>query len=106
MASHFKYHVFYCLNERENGKDSCIQRGAQDTFDYMKSKVKALKLSGAGKVRINRAGCLDRCKAGPVLVVYPDAIWYSVNNQADIDEIIESHLINDKPVNHLMVDPL
>jgi len=79
-------------------------RGAQEGFDYMKAKVKSLKLSGAGKVRINRAGCLDRCSAGPVMVVYPEAIWYTFATQEDIDEIIESHLIQGKPVSRLVVD--
>lgn len=104
MTSHFQHHVFFCLNQRANDQDCCIQRGAQDAFDYMKTKVKSLKLNGAGKVRINRAGCLDRCSVGPVMVVYPEAIWYTFENQADIDEIVESHLVNGKPVNRLMVD--
>lgn len=81
-----------------------MQRGAQKAFDYMKAKVKSLKLNGAGKVRINRAGCLDRCSAGPVMVVYPEAIWYTFDNHADIDEIIESHFLNGKPVDRLMVE--
>lgn len=104
MASHFEHHVFFCLNQRDNGKDCCMQRDAQASFDYMKAKVKSLKLNGAGKVRINRAGCLDRCSVGPVMVVYPEAVWYSFENQADIDEIIESHLVNGKPVERLIVD--
>jgi (2Fe-2S) ferredoxin len=55
-------------------------------------------------VRINKAGCLDRCELGPVLVVYPEAVWYTFVDQHDIDEIIQSHLIEGKPVERLMVD--
>jgi (2Fe-2S) ferredoxin len=55
-------------------------------------------------VRINKAGCLNRCELGPVLVVYPEAVWYTFVDEQDIDEIIESHLINGKPVQRLMVD--
>ena len=68
---------------------------------YAKERIQALGLSGAGQIRINKAGCLDRCELGPVLVVYPDAIWYTYVDQSDIDEIIDSHLLNGKPVERL-----
>jgi (2Fe-2S) ferredoxin len=55
-----------------------------------KDKVKALGDRIAGKVRINSAGCLDRCAQGPVMVVYPEAVWYTYVDQEDIDEIVES----------------
>jgi len=54
-------------------------------------------------VRINRAGCFDRCDEGPLLVIYPQAIWYTFIDNDDIDEIIESHLINGKVVERLQV---
>jgi (2Fe-2S) ferredoxin len=69
----------------------------------MKSRVKKLGLSGQSKVRINRAGCLDRCGEGPLLVIYPQAIWYTFVDNDDIDEIIESHLINGKVVERLVI---
>lgn len=102
--SHFKYHVFFCLNQRENGEACCHTHGAEPAFEYMKSQVKALKLNGKGQVRINRAGCLDRCELGPVLVVYPQAVWYTFVDHDDIDEIIQSHLINGTVVKRLLVD--
>lgn len=71
--------------------------------DYAKERVKALKLSGPGKVRINTAGCLDRCKQGPVMVVYPEAVWYSYVDQEDIDEIIREHLQNGRVVERLRI---
>ena len=58
-------------------------------------------LSGAGKVRVNKAGCLDRCAAGPVAVVYPEGVWYSYVDTQDIDEIIDSHLKNGQVVERL-----
>jgi (2Fe-2S) ferredoxin len=103
MTNYFKHHVFFCLNQRENGEACCMDKGAEAAFDYMKSKVKQLKLSGAGKTRINRAGCLDRCGEGPLMVVYPEAIWYTFVDNEDIDEIIDSHLINGKVVARLVV---
>ncbi|MFA6042033.1 MAG: NAD(P)H-dependent oxidoreductase subunit E [Methylophilus sp.] len=103
MENYFKHHVFFCLNKRENGEDCCVNRGAEAAFDYMKSKVKQLKLSGTGKVRINRAGCLDRCGEGPLMVIYPEAVWYTFVDNEDLDEIIESHLVRGKVVSRLMV---
>ena len=60
-------------------------------------------MSGAGQVRVNKAGCLDRCAAGPVAVVYPEAVWYTFVDASDIDEIVESHLKNGKVVERLRV---
>ncbi|MEK9825738.1 MAG: ferredoxin [Methylotenera sp.] len=104
MNNYFEHHVFFCLNKREDGAACCTDKGAEAAFDYMKSRVKKLSLNGQGKVRINRAGCFDRCGEGPLLVVYPQAVWYTFVDNDDIDEIIESHLINGKPVERLLVD--
>jgi (2Fe-2S) ferredoxin len=71
--------------------------------DYAKSKVKSLQLAGRGKVRINQAGCLDRCQEGPVIVVYPEEVWYTYVDQDDIDEIIEQHLVNGRIVDRLRI---
>lgn len=103
MNSHFQYHVFFCLNQRENNEACCADKGAEAAFDHMKARIKKLGLSGEGKVRINRAGCLDRCSEGPVLVVYPQAVWYTFIDNEDIDEIIESHILNGKVVERLVV---
>lgn len=99
--SHFSHHVFFCTNQRPNGEACCQDHGANELRAYAKDKVKALKLAGEGKVRINSAGCLDRCDQGPVMVVYPEAVWYTFVDKEDIDEIIESHLVNGKPVERL-----
>ncbi|MDB6095895.1 MAG: putative ferredoxin 2Fe-2S protein [Francisellaceae bacterium] len=99
--SYYQYHVFFCQNERAAGKECCMKKNAQTFFDYMKAKIKELKLNGKGQVRINRAGCLDRCSQGPILVVYPEGIWYQCLNTIDIDEIIHSHFINGKHVERL-----
>lgn len=105
-ANHFQHHVFFCLNRREDGAACCTDHGAETAFDHMKARVKKLGLNGKGKVRINRAGCFDRCGEGPLLVVYPQAIWYTFVDLDDIDEIIESHLMAGKVVERLLVDPL
>lgn len=104
-SSYYQRHIFFCLNERDNGQDACSQHGAQQAFDRCKSQVKAAGLSGPGQVRVNKAGCLDRCAAGPVAVVYPEAVWYSYVDSADIDEIVESHLKNGQVVQRLLTPP-
>ena len=62
-------------------------------------------LAGPGKVRVNKAGCLDRCAAGPVAVVYPEGTWYTFVDTADIDEIVDSHLVNGVVVERLLTPP-
>ncbi len=99
---HFKYHVFFCTNLRENGKECCANYNAAEIRDYAKQACKAKQLNE--KVRINNAGCLGRCEHGPVAVVYPEGTWYKYLDKSDIDEIIEEHLINGKKIEHLLID--
>lgn len=99
--SYFKRHIFFCLNQRSNGDDSCAQHNAQAAFEHCKSQVKAQGLAGPGQVRVNKAGCLDRCEAGPVAVVYPEGTWYRFVDNTDIDEIVSSHLKNGNVVERL-----
>lgn len=101
--SYFEHHVFFCLNKRDDGTECCADKGAEAAFDHMKSRIKALKLSGKDQVRINRSGCLDRCGEGPLMVVYPAAVWYTFIDNSDIDEIIESHIQQGKVVERLLV---
>ncbi|HVE54569.1 MAG TPA: (2Fe-2S) ferredoxin domain-containing protein, partial [Ramlibacter sp.] len=67
---YYEHHIFFCLNKRENGEACCADHGAQAAFERCKSQVKARGLAGPGKVRVNKAGCLDRCQGGPIAVVY------------------------------------
>ena len=99
--SYFKHHVFFCLNQRENNEACCSDHQAQTAWKHCKTRVKQLNINGVDGVRVNQAGCLDRCAGGPVLVVYPEAVWYTYVDNKDIDEIIESHLQNGKVVDRL-----
>jgi (2Fe-2S) ferredoxin len=103
--SYYQRHIFFCLNERKNGEECCARLAAQAGFDRCKQKVKELGLAGPAKVRVNKAGCLDRCAAGPVAVVYPEAVWYTYIDAEDIDEIVESHLKNGTVVERLLTPP-
>lgn len=101
--SYYQRHVFFCCNQRSNGEACCNDHGSQTMRDYAKGRVKQLGLAGMGKVRINQAGCLDRCEEGPVIVVYPEEVWYTYVDEEDIDEIIEEHLVHGRVVERLRI---
>lgn len=101
--SYYQRHVFFCCNQRDNGEACCNNHGSQKMRDYAKGRVKQLGVAGAGKVRVNQAGCLDRCEEGPVIVVYPEEVWYTYVDQEDVDEIIQEHLLNGRVVERLRI---
>ncbi len=101
--NYYKHHVFFCCNQRPQGEACCNNHGAQLLRDYAKDKIKALDLNGPGKLRINSAGCLDRCAEGPVIVIYPEAVWYTYVDREDIDEIIHEHLQHGRVVKRLQI---
>jgi (2Fe-2S) ferredoxin len=92
LSPFYRYHVFVCLNERRAGHSlgCCASKGASDLFDYLKKRVKELSIPS---IRINRAGCLDRCAEGPLIVVYPQGIWYRLKDNDSVDNIIQKHFI-------------
>jgi len=101
--AYYKQHIFVCTNQRTDGRASCQDHGAQALRDYLKKKVKGAKLNGPNGVRINNAGCLDRCGQGPVLVIYPEETWYQYKNKEDIDVIFEEHIKNNRVVESLSI---
>lgn len=101
--SYFKHHVFFCTNQRDDGAKCCGASGGQAMRDYAKKKIKALDMNGEGKCRINSAGCMDRCSEGPLLVVYPEEVWYTFIDEQDIDEIIAEHLQHGRVVERLLL---
>ena len=108
-AACFQMHVGeQRLGRGRNGRALAIglaDHDAQQGFDHCKSLVKAARLNGPGGVRVNKAGCLDRCAGGPVAVVYPEAVWYTYVDRHDIDEIVQSHLVEGKVVERLRLSP-
>lgn len=100
--SHFKKHVFFCCNQRFEGESCCNALGGTEMFQYAKARSRALGLDSAG-IRVNKAGCLGRCEQGPVLVVYPEGVWYTFVDQEDVEEIIQSHLVQGKIVERLKI---
>ena len=103
MSNHYQYHVFFCTNQREAGEACCNNHGAGDMRAYAKDRIKALGLNKPGAVRINSAGCMERCELGPVLVIYPQGVWYTFVDKEDIDEIIERHIVKGEIVERLKI---
>ena len=100
---YYQHHVFFCQNQRDDGRACCAGLGAQEAQAHAKKRIAELRLAGEGKIRVNKAGCLDRCADGPVLVVYPEGTWYTYVDAEDIDDIIDGHLIGGQPVARLRV---
>ncbi|MBF0184660.1 MAG: (2Fe-2S) ferredoxin domain-containing protein [Magnetococcales bacterium] len=99
----YDIHIFCCVNQRVAGhpRGDCASRGSIDLHAYLKERVKSL--AGLGRVRVNQAGCLDRCELGPVLVIYPQGTWYHYRSRDDIDEIVSRHLQEGQLVTRLVL---
>ncbi len=99
---HFDFHVFVCANRRPDGhpKGSCGTKGSERLRDYMKARAKELQIP---RIRINSAGCLDRCEYGPCLVIYPQGVWYRVNNESDVDAVLQRHVIEGGRAEELLI---
>jgi (2Fe-2S) ferredoxin len=98
----FDAHVFVCCNRRPDGhrRGSCAAKGSEALRDYMKARAKEL---GIQNIRVNSAGCLDRCELGPCLVIYPEGVWYRVDSREDVDEVLQAHLVEGGRARALML---
>ncbi len=103
VVGRFEKHIFICQNKREPGhpRGCCADKNSSQILDYLKKRLKELGLNS--KMRANNSGCLDACEFGPVAVVYPEQIWYGQLSIGDVEEILQSHLINNLPVERLMI---
>ena len=101
-APYYEAHVFCCTNRRPAGhpRGCCAEKDGEALRDHMKSRAKEL---GLKNVRINAAGCLDRCELGPTLVIYPEGVWYSCATPEDIDEVLQTHMLKGQRVERLML---
>jgi (2Fe-2S) ferredoxin len=100
----FRAHLFCCLNSRaeDHPRGSCAAGGSVALYEFMNERAEEMGLEG---VRINSAGCLDRCEKGPAVVIYPEGVWYRCANRDDAEEILTRHLRDGKPVEPLMLGP-
>ena len=97
----FERHVFVCTNERPAGhpRGCCSAKESAVIRDTLKARCHQEGLHE--QIRINKSGSLDQCEHGPTIVVYPEAVWYGFVRPEDVEEIVQSHLINGKPVERL-----
>jgi (2Fe-2S) ferredoxin len=99
----FNKHIFICENKRPEGhpRGCCSEKGSAEIRELFKLRLKELGLNA--DVRANTAGCLDSCEFGVSIVVYPEQIWYGAVTKNDVEEIIQSHIIKDNPVERLKI---
>lgn len=100
----YKYHVFLCFQDRPPGhpRGSCGQAGAKPLWEYLITRVERM---GNPEIGLTGTSCLGFCAAGPLLVVYPEGIWYRPTSREDVDEIIQSHFVEGNPVERLIIVP-
>ncbi|MCA8912185.1 MAG: (2Fe-2S) ferredoxin domain-containing protein [Planctomycetes bacterium] len=101
----YERHVFICLNTRDeaNPRGDCTRKGSEQVLERFKELVKQKKLKP--RIRAQKSGCLDTCELGVSVVVYPEAVWYKQVTPEDVEEIVESHLVNGVPVERLRMHP-
>lgn len=97
MNSVYKKHVFVCTSGKV-----CPLEGSEAVLSTLRKEIAELGLKN--QIRINKTGCLDQCGNGPMIVVYPEGVWYAHVQPEDCHEIVESHLLGDKPVERLLYD--
>jgi (2Fe-2S) ferredoxin len=95
----YRTHVFVCTSG-----DTCpTQANVEQYVKYLRGECAKAGLKT--EVRINKAGCFSQCGWGPMMVVYPDDVWYAGVQESDLPEIFESHILGGKPVERLRYDP-
>lgn len=100
----FQVHAFACLQARPPGhpRGSCAERGAKALVERLQQRVDRERLAG---VAVTVTGCMGFCQAGPLMVVYPQGLWYAPRTEADVDEIVDSHFKGGTPVERLAFLP-
>lgn len=101
----YEVHVFCCVNQRPatHRRGCCASKGALNLANYMCRR--SMVTANHRRVRINLAGCMNVCEYGPTMVIYPEGVWYRYDNDADIDEILEQHVIRGRRVERLLIKP-
>lgn len=106
MSLYYQKHILFCVNQRASDKPCCNNANAQASFKYFKKRLKQLGIKGQGHCHVSSSSCLDRCSEGPIMVVYPDAVWYTYTTYEDLEQIIQDHLIHDTIVSRLLLTGL
>src|SRR5436190_9327235 len=69
-----KRHIFLCCDQ--TNPKCCDRESSLIAWEYLKSRLNELQLTGAGGIFRTKANCLRICRSGPIAVVYPEGIWY------------------------------
>lgn len=102
--SFYEKHIFFCVNQKDNGKKCCAEGDAEAMLQHTRERCKQDGLMANNHVRVSKSGCLGRCGKGPCVVIYPEGRWYTYNSQADIDRIIDEELTDDEIVTDLLIE--
>lgn len=99
----WKHHLFVCNNKRPAGhpKGSCAERGCNEILMALSEEIERQELFET--VKVSTSSCLGPCAAGPTVVVYPEGVWYGGLKEADVAEVVVSHLVNGVPVERLLL---
>jgi 3-hydroxy-5-methyl-1-naphthoate 3-O-methyltransferase len=96
----FRFHLFVCSQQKPEGVQSCPASGSLAVLGALDSEIQARGLSN--EVQLTTCGCLGLCDEGPVMVVYPEGIWYRRVTPSDVREIVDMHLLHKTPVHRLV----
>ena len=99
----FEKHIFVCENVRPDGhpRGCCSEKGSKELRQLFKDRLSQLGINS--EVRANASGCLDACEFGITVVIYPEQTWYGNVKPEDVEEIIQKNIINNEPVERLMI---
>jgi len=97
----YDLHMFVCTTG-----DTCPSQGDVHVQKFVKHlRGEVVKAGRRNEVRVNHAGCFSQCGHGPMIVVYPDNVWYAGVQESDLDDIVQSHILGGKPVERLLYRP-
>jgi len=98
----FRFHTFVCTQQKPEGVPSCPASGSFAVLDALDRELQARGLTN--DVQLTTCGCMGLCDEGPVMVVYPEGVWYRGVQPSDVSAIVGTHLRDGEPVDRLLWD--